>query len=117
MVAAVEDHYGRIDLLVSNAGFASQELDLDDALAQPDATWQQMWSVHVLAHLRACRAALPSMLARGSGQLVSVASAAGLQVSRIDGSPLRYNQPDPWLPDLLICRPDLAMPVLHALRP
>jgi NAD(P)-dependent dehydrogenase (short-subunit alcohol dehydrogenase family) len=35
-------------------------------------------SVHVLAHLRACRAALPSMLARGSGQLVSVASAAGL---------------------------------------
>ena len=78
MVAAVEDHYGRIDLLVSNAGIASQELDLDDALAQPDSAWQQMWSVHVLAHLRACRAALPSMLARGSGQLVSVASAAGL---------------------------------------
>ena len=51
MVAAVEDHYGRIDLLVSNAGFASQELDLDDALAQPDATWQQMWDVHVMAHV------------------------------------------------------------------
>jgi NAD(P)-dependent dehydrogenase (short-subunit alcohol dehydrogenase family) len=78
MVAAVEDHYGRIDLLVSNAGFASQELDLDDALAQPDSAWQQLWSVHVLAHLRACRAALSSMLARGSGQLVSVTSAAGL---------------------------------------
>ena len=34
----------------------------------------------------------------------AVALAAGLHVSRIDGSPLVYNQPDPWLPDLLICR-------------
>jgi 3'(2'), 5'-bisphosphate nucleotidase len=39
---------------------------------------------------------------------VAVAAAAGLHVSRLDGSPLRYNQPNPWLPDLLICRPDLA---------
>jgi len=45
-----------------------------------------------------------------------VAAAAGLHVSRLDGSPLRYNQPDPWLPDLLICRPDLAEPVLRALN-
>jgi 3'(2'), 5'-bisphosphate nucleotidase len=46
----------------------------------------------------------------------AVAAAAGLHVSRLDGSPLRYNQPDPWLPDLLICRPDLAEPVLKALN-
>lgn len=39
---------------------------------------------------------------------VAVARAAGLHTSRLDGSPLRYNQPDPWLPDLLICRPELA---------
>lgn len=45
-----------------------------------------------------------------------VAAAAGLHVSRLDGSPLRYNQADPWLPDLLICRPDLAAPVLEALN-
>ena len=37
---------------------------------------------------------------------VAVARAAGLHASRIDGSPLRYNQPDPLLPDLLICRPE-----------
>lgn len=43
---------------------------------------------------------------------VAVAAAAGLHVSRLDGSPLRYNQPDPWLPDLLVCRPDLAERVL-----
>ncbi|MBL7502730.1 3'(2'),5'-bisphosphate nucleotidase CysQ [Frankia sp. CNm7] len=47
---------------------------------------------------------------------VAVAAAAGIHVSRLDGSPLRYNQPDPYLPDLLICRPELAAPVLAALR-
>lgn len=39
---------------------------------------------------------------------VAVARAAGLHTSRLDGSPLTYNQPNPWLPDLLICRPELA---------
>ncbi|MGH9222905.1 MAG: 3'(2'),5'-bisphosphate nucleotidase CysQ [Acidimicrobiales bacterium] len=39
---------------------------------------------------------------------VAVARAAGLHASRLDGSPLRYNQPDPYLPDLIICRPELA---------
>jgi 3'(2'), 5'-bisphosphate nucleotidase len=46
----------------------------------------------------------------------AVAKAAGLHVSRLDGSPLVYNRRDPWLPDVLICRADLAEPVLHALR-
>ena len=46
----------------------------------------------------------------------AVAAAAGLHVSRLDGSPLRYNQPDPWLPDLLICHKELADPVLRALH-
>jgi 3'(2'), 5'-bisphosphate nucleotidase len=45
----------------------------------------------------------------------AVAAAAGLHVSRIDGSPLVYNNPDPWLPDLLVCRPELAQPILDAL--
>ena len=39
---------------------------------------------------------------------VAVARAAGLHVSRVDGSPMRYNRLDLWLPDLLICRPELA---------
>ena len=39
---------------------------------------------------------------------VAVARAAGLHTSRIDGSRLTYNQPDVLLPDLLICRPELA---------
>ncbi len=44
---------------------------------------------------------------------VAVARAAGLHVSRIDGSSVRYNQPNPWLPDMLICRPDLAERVIQ----
>ncbi len=43
---------------------------------------------------------------------VAVAAAAGLHVSRLDGSPLRYNEADRSLPDLLICRPELAAAVL-----
>jgi len=46
---------------------------------------------------------------------VAVALAAGLHASRIDGSPLRYNRADPELPDLLVCRPELAGPTLEAL--
>jgi 3'(2'), 5'-bisphosphate nucleotidase len=47
---------------------------------------------------------------------VAVAAAAGLHTSRLDGSPLRYNEPDPYLPDLLICRPEFAADVLEVLR-
>ncbi|HKY67075.1 MAG TPA: inositol monophosphatase family protein, partial [Acidimicrobiales bacterium] len=47
---------------------------------------------------------------------VAVAAAAGLHVSRLDGSPLVYNRPDPYLPDLLVCRPELADAVIAAAR-
>ena len=47
---------------------------------------------------------------------VAVAHAAGLHTSRIDGSPLVYNQPDPLLPDLVVCRPELAEAVLSVTR-
>ena len=43
---------------------------------------------------------------------VAVATAAGLHCSRIDGSPLVYNQASPYLPDLVVCRPELADSVL-----
>jgi len=46
---------------------------------------------------------------------VAVARHNGLHASRLDGSPLRYNNADPYLPDLLVCRPELAEPTLAAL--
>lgn len=47
---------------------------------------------------------------------VAVARAVGMHASRIDGSPLHYAQPDPWLPDLVVCHPSLADAVLAAVR-
>jgi 3'(2'), 5'-bisphosphate nucleotidase len=46
---------------------------------------------------------------------VAVALAAGLHASRLDGSPLRYARPDPWLPDLVVCHPSLTDAVFAAL--
>lgn len=47
---------------------------------------------------------------------VAVARAAGLHASRIDGSPLVYNQDDVLLPDLVVCRPELAESILSFIR-
>jgi NAD(P)-dependent dehydrogenase (short-subunit alcohol dehydrogenase family) len=84
MIRAAEAALGEIDLLVSNAGFAR------GAMAGPgsasDGQWQDSWDLHVMAHLRAARALLPGMIARGQGWLVNVASAAGL-LSQIGDAP------------------------------
>jgi len=77
-VATALAHYGRIDILFSNAGFGASELDLDDALGESNELWARMWQVHVMSHVYAARAVLPQMLERGEGCLVNVASAAGL---------------------------------------
>jgi 3'(2'), 5'-bisphosphate nucleotidase len=47
---------------------------------------------------------------------IAVAEAAGLFTSRVDGSPMRYNAQNPYLPDLLICRPELVDQVMAALK-
>jgi 3'(2'), 5'-bisphosphate nucleotidase len=47
---------------------------------------------------------------------VAVARAAGFYASRIDGSPLVYNQAELLMPDILVCRPALAGSLLQAIR-
>jgi 3'(2'), 5'-bisphosphate nucleotidase len=47
---------------------------------------------------------------------VGVAVAAGMYASRIDGSPIRYGERDPWLPDLVVCRPDLTDRIFEGLE-
>lgn len=46
----------------------------------------------------------------------AVAQAHGLHASRVDGSALRYNQADTYMPDLLVCRPEHAARVLSTLK-
>lgn len=66
--------YGQIDLFCSNAGAGGGGVLTDAA----NEVWQRLWELHVMAHLYAARAVLPSMIARGDGYLLNTASAAGL---------------------------------------
>lgn len=68
------DKYGQIDLFCSNAGAIGKGV-LTDATNE---VWQQQWELHVMSHLYAARAVLPSMIERGEGYLLNTASAAGL---------------------------------------
>jgi NAD(P)-dependent dehydrogenase (short-subunit alcohol dehydrogenase family) len=74
IVARTIEWFGRVDLFCSNA-VANQEPGGVDV---PDEAWQRAWDVNLMAHLRAARACLPSMLAQGSGYLLPVSSGAGL---------------------------------------
>jgi NAD(P)-dependent dehydrogenase (short-subunit alcohol dehydrogenase family) len=73
LVERVEREIGPVDIFFSNAG-AGAGGDVD----APNEAWQSQWELHVMAHVYAARAVLPSMLARGEGYLVHTASAAGL---------------------------------------
>ena len=73
MVAQVESEYGRIDLLVANAGIS---LDEEAAWeAEPAAGWR-VFEVNVLGVYLCCRAVIAGTLARGGGRIVNVASGA-----------------------------------------
>jgi len=76
LVAETEARLGPVDLFCSNAGVGFGEPG--NAASAPDDMWQTSWDVNVMAHVRAARAVLPGMIARGSGHIVNVASAAGL---------------------------------------
>jgi NAD(P)-dependent dehydrogenase (short-subunit alcohol dehydrogenase family) len=76
LVVAAKARFGPVDVFFSNAGISRK--GHEDAL---DADWEDSWRVHVMSHVFACRAVVPDMLARGSGYLVSTASAAGLLAS------------------------------------
>jgi NAD(P)-dependent dehydrogenase (short-subunit alcohol dehydrogenase family) len=74
--------HGSVDLFCSNAG-ASVKGVLTDAANE---VWQRQWELHVMSHLYAARAVLPSMIERGEGYLLNTSSAAGL-LAAIDSGP------------------------------
>ncbi len=76
LVAAAEDHYGKVDLFCSNAGLIIDEPG--HAASASNEAWQRCWQVHVMAHVYAARAVLPSMIERGNGYILNMCSAAGL---------------------------------------
>ncbi|HTZ88490.1 MAG TPA: SDR family oxidoreductase [Solirubrobacteraceae bacterium] len=75
LVDAATEANGEIDIFISNAGVPG---GMGGPVETPDETWQEAWSVNVMAHVWASRALLPAMLERGEGYLINTASAAGL---------------------------------------
>jgi NAD(P)-dependent dehydrogenase (short-subunit alcohol dehydrogenase family) len=81
LIAEAQAKYGPIDVFFSNAGIA-----LAGQEEASDEIWARSWGVHVMSHVYACRVLVPEMLKRGSGYLLSTASAAGL-LSSISSAP------------------------------
>src|SRR5512140_236417 len=73
LIAQATAHYGRVDVLCSNAGLA-----VGGGLQTSNADWQRLWDVNLMAHVYGARAVVPQMIERGEGYLLQTASAAGL---------------------------------------
>ena len=83
----IADVLGGELVALGSAGAKTMAVVLGDADVYPHSGGQYEWD-----------SAAPVAVARGRGPARS----------RLDGSPLVYNRPDPYLPDLLVCRPELA---------
>ncbi len=113
-----EPHNGQPRLVVSRSRPPAAALIIAEAL---DAELMTLGSAGAKA--MAVVMGMADIYAHSGGQFewdncapVAVARAAGLHSSRCDGSELEYNFADPWLPDVLICRPEFAEDALAALR-
>jgi NAD(P)-dependent dehydrogenase (short-subunit alcohol dehydrogenase family) len=81
VIARAAEVYGGLDILVNNVGGPPPGDRLPHAgfLSRDDAEWQAILEFNLLSAVRACRAALPLLLERGSGSIVNVASVVGRQ--------------------------------------
>ena len=72
-IADTLTQFGQIDILVNNAGWDRMEMFLDSE----EETWDKIIAINFKGLLYVCKAALPSMVARGQGKVISIASDAG----------------------------------------
>jgi 3-oxoacyl-[acyl-carrier protein] reductase len=77
IVARAESRFGRLDVLVNNAG-TSRNRPIEELT---DEDWQHQWELHVMSSMRMMRAAAPAMAARGHGRIVNVSSSSGKRPS------------------------------------
>ena len=77
IMAECENRFGRVDVLVNNAG-TSVVMGLDELTEEE---WQLQWQLNVMGPMRLMQAAAPRMAERGWGRIVNVASSAGKRPS------------------------------------
>ena len=78
MVAATVKRFGGVDILVNNAGIGSPAVLLHE---MPEAQWDRVMNVNLKSVFLCCKAVLPSMIAKGKGKIVNIASVAGIRMT------------------------------------
>lgn len=87
MVAQSLEHFGRIDVLVNNAGITAF-VDFADLEGLTDEMWDRLYNVNVKGTFFCCRAVVPPMRQQGHGRIINIASVAGLWAQ---GSSIAYS--------------------------
>jgi len=75
LAAKVDSSFGRVDILINNAGTGSEEKIMTAA----DEKWQYYWDLHLMAAVRTTRAIVPLMRKAGEGVIVNTASICAKQ--------------------------------------
>ncbi len=87
MVAQTLERFGRIDVLVNNAGVTAF-VDFADLDGLTDELWDRLYNVNVKGTFFCCRAVVPPMRQQGHGRIINIASVAGLWAQ---GSSIAYS--------------------------
>ncbi|MGW5532131.1 SDR family NAD(P)-dependent oxidoreductase [Streptomyces xanthochromogenes] len=86
LVEATVEEFGRLDVLVNNAGL-TRFIPLDDVEAVDESVWREIFDVNVIGSWHMMKAAQPHLKATGSGSIVNISSVSG---SRAMGSSIPY---------------------------
>jgi len=73
MVKATMDHFGRVDVLVNNAGWDK----VGPFLKSDESDWERVIAINLYGMFHCCKAVLPVMVSQGSGKVVNIGSDAG----------------------------------------
>ncbi len=86
LITATTDRFGRLDVLVNNAGF-TKVIPYSDLDAATDEVWERIWRTNVMGTWYMSRAAVEPMRSGGGGSIINITSVAGL---RAIGSSIPY---------------------------